>query len=81
MGEAFSVLAKAKWWCRQPCVAAKSGWLTTLADSEEERLTYLQTIACRLALVVDAARATHDEGVAIAPSAPVRPDVVWELTA
>ena len=79
MGEAFR--APVEWWGRQPRVTAKSGWITTPADSEEERLPYLQTIACRLALVVDAARATHDQGVAIAPSAPDRRGVAWDLNA
>ena len=70
--EAFRV--PAVWWSCQPRITAKSGWITTLADSDAQRLPLLQIMACRLAVIVVAViHATHVEDNVPLSSALVRP--------
>jgi hypothetical protein len=69
--EAFRV--PATWWSSQPRITAKSGWITTLADSDAERLPLLQIMACRLAVIVVAViHATRVEDIVPPSSASIR---------
>ena len=40
------------WFCRQPRVTSKSGWITTMADSDPARRATLQVVACQLGISI-----------------------------